>query len=470
MAKKKRTMEESHGEHVDGMMASLHASLTKELGGDRVRSQEEIVNRMIGLPVPGLAIRWLLQQDVFPLGRITAITGQESSCKSSFMYELMRWHMTYGGMSLLLENETKDSPDIRDGLWDHNNEYLNERFRVVQTTDVDDWQAALTRGIDACQTYCDARGGPGRSIPMMYGIDSITAKMTELGASKVQKAGHSERGEGRSMALKLTEYFQYLPTKLIDWPFSVICIQHLKKGIDPRSGYPTRNKPGGRHIAFMETFEFEMTRGKDIKHVDDGGVHLMIETRKNSLGPARLKIDVIFRWWWQEDPETGMRIQKHVFDWDDASMHLLIKQAKDNKTAWKRIQAVVDLHPKISLRKVWSRELGIPEDSPASYAEAYRVIEEERPDILLELYKVLGIRQRRSFQKGVDYLAMANTQADTKAPKTPVRTLFSPPKVEAGSVVQELTEDEDLAGAIMETIREDEDTSTSAPVMELGEI
>ena len=88
---------------------------------------------------------------------------------------------------------------------------------------------------------------------------------------------------------------------------------------------------------------------------------------------------------------------------------------------------------------------------------------------------MLGIRQRRSFQKGVDFLSMANTQDAGKGAVLPERTLFSPPKVETDSVVQELTEDEALEGAIMETIREDEGAGgggkgAAAPVMELGEI
>ena len=77
---------------------------------------------------------------------------------------------------------------------------------------------------------------------------------------------------------------------------------------------------------------------------------------------------------------------------------------------WKRINEIVDLHPQLSKRRVWSRELGIPEDSPASFADAYRVIEYERPDILVELYKILGIRQRRAFEFGQDYVKMVESE------------------------------------------------------------
>jgi hypothetical protein len=437
--KTRPTVEETHGARVDAMMEGLHESLAKELGSDRVRSQDEITRRMIGIPVPGLAFRYLIQQDVLPLGRILTINGLESSCKSSLMYEIMRWHMVYGGMSLLLENESKDSPDIRMGIWDHNDDFLNNKSRIVQTLYLDDWQNGLTRGLSACQDMMTVRGGPGRSVPVVFGVDSLTSKMSEEGAKKVVKTGHTERGEGRTVALKLTEYFQWLPSQLIDWPFSVVCIQHLKKNKDPRTGMLIRSKPGGRHVAFMETFEFEMSRGRDIQHVDDGGVNLTIETRKNSLGPARIKLDVIFRWWWEDDPVTGERIQKHVFDWDDASMNLLIGFAKDKKTIWKRVIEIVDLHPKISLRKVWSRELGIPETSPISYAEAYRMIERDRPDILLELYKILGIRRRRPLSYGQDFLSLVNSKDGGIPTGPPEPTLYMPPRVEAAEVGADLT-------------------------------
>ena len=169
----------------------------------------------------------------------------------------------------------------------------------------------------------------------------------------------------------------------------------------------------------METFEFEMVRVRDIQKIDEGGVNLRIQTRKNSLGPGRITIDVVFRWWWEDDPATGLRIQKHLFDWDDASMALLVQQAKDKKTVWKRINEVVDLHPQLSKRRVWSRELGISEESPASFADAYRIIEYDRPDILLELYKILGIRQRRAFKFGQDYVNMVDNPGPAGGPPDP---------------------------------------------------
>lgn len=407
--KKKVTPTEAHKTAEDGMLAAMCDSLKVELGGDRIRSQEEIVSRLVGLPVPGLAFRYLIQQDVFPLGRITTINGLQESCKSSLMFEIMRWHLVYGGLAMLVENETKDSPDIRDGLWDHNQDFLNRKFRAVQTQNVEEWQQVLTYSIDAAKKYCNRTGGPGRSVPCVFGIDSLSAKASQEDFVKINKAGHAERGYS-NVALHTTKYLQALPTYLIDWPFTVIGIQHLKKTNDPRTGAVIRNKPGGKAIAFMETFEFEMSRIRDIQKIDEGGVNLRMQTRKNSLGPGRISIDVVFRWWWEDDPATGLRIQKHVFDWDDASMALLVQQAKDKKTVWKRINEIVDLHPQLSKRRVWSRELGIPEDSPASFADAYRVIEYERPDILVELYKVLGIRQRRAFEFGQDYVKMVESE------------------------------------------------------------
>ncbi len=425
-------------ESAASVLDAMCMSLSKELGGDRIRSQDEINRRLVGLPVPGLAFRYLIQQDMFPLGRITVVTGLEGSCKSSLMYEIMRWHLVYGGFSLLLENETKDSPDIRQGLWSHDNDFLNTRFRSVDTRSVEEWQTALTRGIKATQDKCLLKNGPGRSVPGIFGVDSINAKGSDEDFKKIGKVGHAERGYS-TVALHNTKYFQTLPSYLNDWPFSVVLIQHLKKSTDPRTGVPVRVKPGGKSIAFMETFELEMSRGRDIQNVDDGGINLTIKAWKNSLGPSRMRIDVIFRWWWYTDPETGMRQQQHVFDWDDASMHLLISQAKQRQAIWKRILDVVDLHPKLSSRRVWSRELDIPESDPLSYADAYRVIEHTRPDILAGLYDVLGIRRRRPFVRGEDILTNLDSVVLPSGP--PGITMYAPPQVESASVMETLSAD-----------------------------
>jgi hypothetical protein len=443
MAKKKTDFIADHVEAEDGMLGAMCERMARDLGSDRIRSQDEIVRRLVGLPMPGLAMRYLLQQDVFPLGRIATINGIHESCKSSLMFEIMRWHMIYGGLSMLIENESKDSPDIREGVWDHDDDLLNRKFRVVQTISVEEWQSALTRAIEAATAFCTKAGGPGRAIPCVYGIDSLSGKASEEDFAKVAKEGHAQRGFS-TVALHTTKYLQTLPSWLIDWPFSIIGIQHLKKAQDPRTGAVIRNKPGGKAISFMETFEFEMVRIRDVKKIDEGGVQLSIETRKNSLGPSRIKIQVVFRWWWETIPETGARVQKFAFDWDDASMGLLVAQAKDKKTVWNRIREIVDLHPLLSKRRVWSRTLGIPEDSPASFAEAYRILESEHPELLPELYGLLGIRRRRPFVYGQDYLTMTSAEDAIVPTGPPEPTLYT----ELRNVGDDIAETLSLAGAV----------------------
>src|SRR3954467_15662370 len=52
----------------------------------------EAAQRVMCLRVPALSVRYLLQQEGYPLERFTQIVGPRASGKSSLGYEIIYWH------------------------------------------------------------------------------------------------------------------------------------------------------------------------------------------------------------------------------------------------------------------------------------------------------------------------------------------------------------------------------------------
>ncbi|MGB9592454.1 MAG: hypothetical protein ACPL1K_08050, partial [Candidatus Kryptoniota bacterium] len=59
-----------------------------------------IVHRYVAIPVPSLAIRYLLGYSGFPLSCFIQIVGQKASFKSMLSLEIARWHIENEGATV----------------------------------------------------------------------------------------------------------------------------------------------------------------------------------------------------------------------------------------------------------------------------------------------------------------------------------------------------------------------------------
>jgi RecA/RadA recombinase len=361
----------------------------------------------VGLPLPALALRYLFQSTMYPLGTIAQITGEEGCCKTAFMNEVFRWHLVYGGGAVFVENEGKDAPELRGSLLGWNQSWLN-RVEVVYTHTLEDWMDALTAFTQIAARYQDSPDGPGRTIPIAFGIDSIMGTAPRAQLEKILEAGHASRDFALA-ALLISQYMRTMPNAIKTYPFSVLGTNHLKPSTD-YMGRPVNNIGGGKSVKFMEVFEVEMHKapGCDIDRLEYGGLRLSIILRKNSLGPSRKRITAELLWWLTEyqdaEGRQGFR-QQTAWDWDTASIELLLsfENMKGKRTIYNHLMDVCDIRvANKGNRTGWSRALGVPESDP----QEFRVLGsklEQRPDLLQAMYPLLGITPRIPFQPGMDF-------------------------------------------------------------------
>lgn len=398
---------------LNGMFESMASQAQHELGS-AVSIGSQCEANLVGLPLPSLCLRYLFQSTVVPLSRIYQITGEEGSAKSAFLYEMMRWHMIYGGGAVLAENENKDSPELRNSLLDWKPEWLS-RLIVKQTYSLEEWQDVFTTFIDIARNTQDAAGGSGRTVPILFGVDSIMATAPQSEIDAVRNDGHASRGFALAANL-IARYMRTMPERIQSYPFMMVGTNHLKPGTDMR-GLPIANIPGGKAVKFMETYEIEMKKGlnHDIDLLEYGGLRIKFVARKNSLGPSRKSISADLLWWYADDGNGNFR-QRTIWDWDTATINLIeaFATAKGKRTIYNRLHDITGITVAgKSPPRAYSTVLGIPKSDP----QLFRVVGgalENRPDLLSQVYQVLGITQRRSFQPGMDYRDML-TQATTEA-------------------------------------------------------
>lgn len=435
--------------NLNGMFESMVTSAKHSLGRDDVSIGTEADANLVGLPLPALCLRYLLQSTTFPLSRITQITGQEGSAKSAFLYEVFRWHMTYGGGAVLAENENKDSPELRHSILQWNPTWLS-RLVVQPAYAMEDWQDIFTTYVSISRDQQDHKDGPGRTVPIAFGVDSIMATAPRDEIAAVIKEGHAKRGYALAANL-IARYMRTMPERIKNYPFSIIGTNHLKPGTDAR-GLPTRNVPGGKAVPFMETYEIEMAQAnnKDIDKLEYGGLRIQMTARKNSLGPSRKRIQAELLWWYQPDA-SGTNRQHTAWDWDTATIELLLsfELAKGKKSIYNALMDICSIKVvRKGTREAYSPTLGIGTKNDPVHFRVLGGALEQRPDLLGPIYQLLGISLRRPFQPGVDYrdlLETAKTEAAAQAQDL-YKDLDNLPTTVAGETVEfdpEATDEEE---------------------------
>lgn len=358
--------------------------------------------RTVGLRLPALSLRYLFQSNVLPLSRTTVIIGKQWSCKSAFLYEIMRWHREAMGFGILLETEHKDSPELRLSLTNYDDSAVVSQ----PCASTDEWMQGLKFHLDNLQNMCTgtkSNPGPGRRVPVIFGVDSLTGTVSDATSDKFDKDGGSPGRRFAVEAMMIADFFRYLPPKLYDWPITLVCTNHNKPVVNAVTMRPESHTPGGAGPKFGQTYEIEMAYIKKATTAEWEGVRVSMYTSKDSLGPGRKKIEACLLWK-QEYLSNGNVVQRTFWDWHSASIEMLFKRL-DPKNSFaeqrQRINEIVDLHVK-SGGKVWSDALGIPSDAAVSYRKAGKMLE-ERDDLLKPLHAALGIRERYVFRPGVDF-------------------------------------------------------------------
>lgn len=381
----------NHGNAVDTYLRGQIESARKKTGHHSVMAAGEADNMVIGIPCPALSYEYLIAQDCQPLGLVTTLVGPTMSHKTSLLCEIYRWFQEAGGFAIHEEAETKHSPDLMPSIMGADPRVILERCDSVE-----DWQRKLTYWIKTQKK--DLIGtkenpGPGRTIPIAFGVDSIMGKAAEETQEKVLEDGHAGRGFPVE-ALSITKYMRTIPKELDEWPFALFLVNHLKMGQDS-SGNAERQMAGGKGVGFQESWEIECkVRNRSITCTEWDGVVVELRCHKNSFGPTYRSITTRMLWWEEEDMETGDIVQRTVWDWDWATIRLLTT-LKGRPAAKLKANGFHLAAPKTSMVEnlAWSRNLGMKAEDAVDWSTCGRMLRENH-EVMEILRQSLGIKRR----------------------------------------------------------------------------
>lgn len=390
---------------------ALNAAIgeAKKMFPNRVYTGSEESMRSICLPVP-FAVRCLLQQEGFPLGRFVLLDGPQESCKSAMSYEIISWHRRQMGKGIIIEVEDKRSPELCQSILN----YDEKAVEVHRCETMEDWNSALSFWLEKIKILMDgdpkapkARPGKGRIAPFAFVIDSIMSAVVESVMNTIKEEGHTSTRYALE-ANQLSDFMKAFTKWLSDYPFSVIGINHIKPGQD-RYGNPVRKLPGGKAPGYHASLDIEMNKvGKQWKQATEEGISLRMDVMKNSSAPHNsIEVDMVWYIDYDHPTETGECLQRTFFDWGTAAINCVRKVMSDPGSGRKKmLDSVLDLHCSEKAQTCWSPILGIPEDDPKSYREAGKLLEvklDTDQTFRDALYPLMGIRRRVIYQPGVEY-------------------------------------------------------------------
>lgn len=379
-----------------------------------LKASAEDNDPLIGLPLPTLSARYLLQANIFPLSRFTQLRGEFSSGKSALLLEIMRWFHVYGGGAILLDTENKGSETMLAGMFGHNPQYIG-RTRVKTAKSVEEWQGHYMNDCKTIHATIDAANAPERVVPICIGIDSISAVEVDRRVEKVADEGHAAAGHPY-LARNLSDFMRtaLVPT-LRHYPIALVATNHLKEEINSMGfGPPKKYAPGGASLDYYPTLIIDMQRvsSKNIVVGRAEGQAVRLVATKNNLGAPGRRLVVNLLWYNDvvkakdaDGNDTFKNQQYHYWDWHTATIRLLMDlQAADKKpqpgTDPKLpglLRQVCDLEYKHGTKNadvplVYSSALGISKSDAVSEVEASIILEDNKR-VLGMLHGLLGVNE-----------------------------------------------------------------------------
>jgi RecA/RadA recombinase len=328
---------------------------------------------MTVLPVTPLSVRWLIESNGWPLGRITQSGGGYGTQKSSFAFQLIQWYLEAGGFVVLIDTENKTSSSLLRSMiapeFFDTNDPKHKRFMIVNATTIEEWQRIIQ---EQCKRLMELSEVLKRkpSFPILFVVDSLMGSSSEEGLEQIKTEGAAPGRTYSDAALVISQYMKVFPNTLLNWPITVHTIHHEK----PNIGLPGMSRQGGKAPDFYATLDFQFKRGgvtsmgksMEYSNLKLQAKNISLSVRKSSMGSdVDKELSVAFCWSFD-----GTK-QRSWWDWDSASAMLLAKYAN-------QLTDIMDINHETRQRVgevFWSEKLGIAEENAVPASEFGKLVD-----------------------------------------------------------------------------------------------
>lgn len=410
---------ETHEERRDAFAGVLLQQARLKMGGQLFLGTQMHALTCV-IPVPALAFEYVIATDGFPLGLLFELNAVTGVGKSGILAEFCRWFDMIGGMASVVEAELKLNPKWYEAI-------LQDAFRrlfLYKAHTVEAWQRTTSNLIRYYKAQCVGSKklpGIGKTMPHLFGVDSISGQLSEETLSKIfgETSKHSGlRGGGTGSAnrahpveaLKNTAYVKAVPSEITEWPIGLVFVNQVKykKSQDKEE----RSKGGGQQISFVDSIELELSRPpiRPFATAEFEGYYVDLHCYKNSLGPGGRKIRTrclsVDR---ERDSATGTWSERVVWDWNWSLIWLMDHHLNSDygNAHYKASLRDCGVHLQIKAggdieNRAWSTSVGMKDETEAvPWSQLGAMFQEDR-EIVNALRAALRIHRRPKVVGGVD--------------------------------------------------------------------
>jgi RecA/RadA recombinase len=371
----------------------LRDSAITQFGSKSIQSGADFLDSVHGVHIPNnIPLQYIFGVDVVPLERCLTIVGNWGSWKSAFGWYMVKLFIESGGLACFIDTEHKTNPDqVRSII--QNDAAFEERVIPMEVSSLEEMLGMLTH---MSKHYIETADD---SVPFLLFVDSMGGVTSEDAVKDMIKTGTVDTGFNAAHAAnKVTMQFKgFVPTYLNGHNICLITVNHQKEKIDanrPSHLPPATTEAGGRGKDFAYTYNIQLKPVKDTSTKSFTRKVVRISTKKSSLSPVGMFIDVPITTY-KAKPAEGIPMRT-VFDWDAALVDLL---TREKSTFLKEDMDAVCNVRSSSSTKASCTMLNVSPGTPVSPSEMGRMIH-ANADMVRGIQDALGIlRKRVSFSK-----------------------------------------------------------------------
>lgn len=388
----KRKIVQSLG--VDDFVEEALSSAAREFGDEKCYVAADHFKKQLVLPIKPLALRWLIEANGWPIGRVTQSGGKFGTQKSSFIFQLIAWYLESGGVALLVDTENKLSDSLMRSIipakYFDAEQPEHKRFRIASAKTINEWQRVLWSEREKLEAMIEQRGRKP-SFPLFWTVDSMMGADSDEALGLLKAEGEAPGRTFTDAPILISQYMRSFPDTLLGLPVTLHMSHHEKKNIST----PGMRRAGGDAPDFYATLDLTFRRGgatsmgaaDEYGRAEWSGKSITIDVRKSSMGSdIGKKLSVMFCWRFDDNNR-----QISWWDWSAATAMLLVKYEK-------QLADIMDIHhvqKQGSGEHMWSDALGVKEEDQLT-AHDFGELVENNVELRRKLEPRLHIRTHPS--------------------------------------------------------------------------
>ncbi len=356
------------------------------------------------VPVPSIALQYLINANGWPLGRNTSSAGEAKTGKSTFAYQLAAWFLEAGGIANVIDTEGKPACDSLESVVravDLPRESLEARCRITGATTVEQWQSVVMNHFKRLKETFNSPADC--KLPSLLALDTLAGVNSQAGSDELVENGGGVAMSriGQLNAKANYQFFREGSKMSLDektgerWP---TLFHYVNQEQARGDGFPGKVRSGGVSQDYYTSLDLVFKRGGTSSYnqakakapqCGKVGSIITIGVRFSTMGPDNkdhvISVPALVEYYEDDD---GQKRSCVLFDWGAADTHFLSQNYKKVKDVFDMETKYVRGHGEYAK----STTLGVDDFIPA---REFGLLLQSNKEVMKILRNELGIPERK---------------------------------------------------------------------------